>query len=292
MNRDRDPLKKKNSLHFETRKNRETKKTGAFLAAFISFVLIFGGLSIMLLVLNSGGDKDKMIGIDKVKPTEETTASGSEMILPEVGGSANFLLILEEDDALELCAVVHADMDELKLSVKTLDITAGGSNNNLREQYKDGGIQGLKSAVEKQGVKIDRYIFANDQGFRNIIKSLGNSVTVNVPKDVNVRADGMTLRLKAGEQSMTSSTLYKYLVCPREKNEMLNAQALALCSIFDQLINEENLSQGEKLFGKVVNELKTDISVLDYTINQPCLEVLVRSGKRQPSVQVNSFNEF
>lgn len=288
MNQNRDPLKKKHSLHFETSKTREAKKTSAFLAAFISFVVIFGGLSIMLLILNSGGDVDKMIGIDKVKPTEETTvANDSQMILPEVSGSANFLFVIEDNNKLQMCAVVHADMDNLKLTVRILE------PKDFQESYKTGGIQGLKSAVERAGVKIDRYALTTERGLRNILKATGNSVKINVPQKINVNTDELTLRLKAGEQDMTSALLYKYLICPApNRAAQLKAQGDVLCAALDQLINEENLTQGEKLFGTVVNELNTDISVLDYIQNQSCLEVLVRSGERQKSETTDSFDKF
>lgn len=290
----RDLLNKKRSLRFETTKNKNNKKTSAFLLSFIAFVVVFGGLSVMLLIVNSGGDIDKMIGIDKVKPTDEITSSnGSEMILPEVSGKANFLLILEDDDVLEMCAVVHADMDKLKLTVRVLDPEEKSGDKTLRKSYSDGGLQGLKTAVEGTGVEIDRYAATDEKGFRSIFKAVGNNVTVNVPQKINVSSDKMSLRLNEGEQKMTAVTLSKYLRCDSPSKEAkLKAQETVLCALLDQLINEDNLSQGENLFGTIVNELKTDISALDYVQNQSCLEVLVRSGKRQPTVAVDSYKDF
>lgn len=290
----RDPLNKKRSLRFETTKNKNNKKTSAFLLSFIAFVVVFGGLSVMLLIVNSGGDIDKMIGIDKVKPTDEITSSnGSEMILPEVSGKANFLLILEDDDVLEMCAVVHADMDKLKLTVRVLDPEEKSGDKTLRKSYSDGGLQGLKTAVEGTGVEIDRYAATDEKGFRSIFKAVGNNVTVNVPQKINVSSDKMSLRLNEGEQKMTAVTLSKYLRCDSPSKEAkLKAQETVLCALLDQLINEDNLSQGENLFGTIVNELKTDISALDYVQNQSCLEVLVRSGKRQPTEAVDSYKDF
>lgn len=290
----RDPLNKKRSLRFETTKNKNTKKTSAFLLSFIAFVVVFGGLSVMLLIVNSGGDIDKMIGIDKVKPTDEITSSnGSEMILPEVSGKANFLLVLEDDDVLEMCAVVHADMDKLKLTVRVLNPDEKSGDKTLQKSYSDGGLQGLKTAVEGTGVEIDRYAATDEKGFRSIFKAVGNNVTVNVPQKINVSSDKMSLRLNEGEQKMTAVTLSKYLRCDSPSKEAkLKAQETVLCALLDQLINEDNLSQGENLFGTIVNELKTDISALDYVQNQSCLEVLVRSGKRQPTEAVDSYKDF
>lgn len=290
----RDPLNKKRSLRFETTKNKNNKKTSAFLLSFIAFVVVFGGLSVMLLIVNSGGDIDKMIGIDKVKPTDEITSSnGSEMILPEVSGKANFLLILEDDDVLEMCAVVHADMDKLKLTVRVLDPEEKSGDKTLQKSYSDGGLQGLKTAVDGTGVEIDRYAATDEKGFRSIFKAVGNNVTVNVPQKINVSSDKMSLRLNEGEQKMTAVTLSKYLRCDSPSKEAkLKAQETVLCALLDQLINEDNLSQGENLFGTIVNELKTDISALDYVQNQSCLEVLVRSGKRQPTEAVDSYKDF
>ena len=65
-----------------------------------------------------------------------------------------------------------------------------------------------------------------------------------------------------------------------------------LCAAFDQLINVENMRDADKLFKRIINEVDSDISMLDYTNHRVYLESLARSGQRKPSVRVSSVSSL
>ena len=56
-----------------------------------------------------------------------------------------------------------------------------------------------------------------------------------------------------------------------------------LCAAFDQLITIDHARDAEKLFKTIINEVDSDISMLDFTNHRVALEVLARSGQRKAS---------
>ena len=65
-------------------------------------------------------------------------------------------------------------------------------------------------------------------------------------------------------------------------------QAQMLCAAFDQLITIDHARDAEKLFKTIINEVDSDISMLDFTNHRVALEVLARSGQRKASARVAS----
>lgn len=283
---------KKKSLKFTTEKYQKKKKTRLFLAAFFSFVIVFGGLSLFILGYTSGFDLNRMIG--KPDDPEQTGSSdGVETVLPEISGRATFLLACGSDDGktLYLAALVGADMDQQLFTIFMLDPDAQANVSSrsvsLQEHYQTGGIGELKLAAEAfTGVQADRYLYATEKGLKAVLRTLGNGVVLEVPSRIDYRGEDFTLRLQPGKQTLNADTMLKWIKYRNDGREVQkDRQALMLCAAFDQLINVENVRDSEQLFKEIINEVDSDISMLDYTNHRVCLEVLARSGQRKPSVR-------
>lgn len=283
---------KKKPLKFTTGEYQKKKKVRLFLAAFFSFVVVFGGLSLFILGYTSGFDLNKMIG--KPENPEQTNPSDAiESVLPEISGRAAFLLACGSDDGktLYLTALVSADMDHQLFSIYMLNpdtqAKAGSRSVSLQEQFQTGGVGALRQAVEEiTGIKADRYVYTAEKGFKAILRALGNSVILDVPAKIDYRGDDFALRLQPGEQTLNADTLLKWVKYTQGGREaQLDRQALFLRAVFDQLINVENVRDADRLFKKIINEVDSDISMLDYTNCRVYLEVLARSDQRKPSVR-------
>lgn len=290
---------KNKSLKFTTEEYQKKKRMRLFLLAFFSFVVVFGGLSLFILGYTSGFDLNKMIG--KPDDPEQTgTSDLAESVLPEMSGRATFLLACGSDDGktLYLTALVGADMDQQLFSVYMLDPNAqakeGSRSVSLQENYQMGGIGALRLAVaDLTGIKADRYVYAAEKGFKAVLRALGNGVVLNVPSRIDYRGDDFTLRLQPGEQTLNADTLLKWIKYDGGGREaQLERQAQMLCAAFDQLINIENVRDADKLFKRIINEVDSDISMLDYTNHRVYLESLARSGQRKPSVRVSSVSSL
>lgn len=124
------------------------------------------------------------------KPEESNTGvSGeAETVLPEISGKATFLLACGSDDGqtLHLAALVGADMEEQSFSIYMLDpdarVNAGLRSVSLQEHYRLGGSGELKLAAEElTGIKVDRYLYTAEKGFKTVLRTLGNGLVLNVP---------------------------------------------------------------------------------------------------------------
>lgn len=290
---------KKKSLKFTTEEYQKRKRTRLFLAAFFSFVIVFGGLSLFILGYTSGFDLNKMIG--KPDDPEQTGSSdGVETVLPEISGRAVFLLACGSDDGktLHLAALVGADMDQQLFSVSVFDLAeqadVGSRSVSLQEHYQTGGVGELQLAVEKiAGVKADRYLYATEKGFKAVLRALGNGLVLDVPAKIDYRGEDFTLRLQPGEQTLNADTLLKWIkYAGGGRGAQLNRQAQMLCAAFDQLISVENVRDADSLFKEIINEVDSNISMLDYTNHRVCLEVLARSGQRKPSTRAATASPF
>ena len=118
-------------------------------------------------------------------------------------------------------------------------------------------------------------------------------MALNVPSKIDYRGDDFTLRLQPGEQTLNADTLLKWVkYTGGGVQARMERQAQMLCAAFDQLISVENMRDADPLFKAIINEVDSDISMLDFTNHRVDLEVLARSGQRKPSVRVTSVSSL
>lgn len=274
---------KKGSLRFDTSKNERSGKAIRFAAAFCIFLLVFGGASALVLLKYYDFDLSKMIE----PPPEETSAFETQPVrtVPEVEGEENFLFFCSSDSGAQLrfTALVHADMDNLQMTVCALgsDTVVNNVNNfsgTLTEHLLFGGSKQLKSAVETlTGVGISKYVRSTDNEFRACIKEMGG-LTVVVPEKIDWRTGEMTVIIQQGEQLMGGDTLHKYLLYNAARP---GVQADVICRMLDSYIVPEFTDRAEALFGSLVNRVETDISAMDFNTIRRNLEAFANSPERK-----------
>ena len=138
-------------------------------------------------------------------------------------------------------------------------------------------------------MKADRYLYTAEKGFKTVLRALGNGLVLNVPSKIDYRGEDFTLRLQPGEQTLNADTLLKWVkYTGGGRQAQQERQAQMLCAAFDQLITIDHARDAEKLFKTIINEVDSDISMLDFTNHRVALEVLARSGQRKASARVAS----
>lgn len=61
-------------------------------------------------------------------------------------------------------------------------VNAGLRSVSLQEHYRLGGSGELKLAAEElTGIKVDRYLYTAEKGFKTVLRTLGNGLVLNVP---------------------------------------------------------------------------------------------------------------
>ncbi|MBQ6932020.1 MAG: LCP family protein [Clostridia bacterium] len=278
-------MKKGNNkpLRFDTRKNVRSMRVKRFAAAFSCFFVLLGGISFLLLLRYYNFDLSA-IG----SPAEETTVEETTLKPePQVSGSYRCLLLCTADSSNEVrfAAILHADMEALELSVTPLDsskvLNYGGCNGNLSAQLDFGGEKQLVSALEAaDSIKIDKFMRSTDSSFKSLINSFGGFETT-VEEAIDVRSDKLTAIIGAGKQSMTGDTLLKYL---RYYENEPNKQAGIIADIIEQEITPANFKKADSHYTRVINLVKSDISVVDFAGVKTGIDALLYSGE---AVKVN-----
>ncbi|MBR6635204.1 MAG: LCP family protein, partial [Clostridia bacterium] len=216
-------------------------------------------------------------------PAEETTVEETTVKPePQVSGSYRYLLLCtaDADNEVRFAAVLNADMEALELSVTPLDasqkLSYGGCTGNLSAQLDFGGEKQLASALEaNNGLKIDKFIRSTDSSFKSLINSFGGFETT-VEEAIDVRSDKLTAIIGAGKQSMTGDTLLKYL---RYYENEPKTQAEIIADIIEQEITPANFKKADSHYTRVINLVKSDISVVDFASVKTGIDALLYSGE-------------
>lgn len=266
------------SLRFDTRKNVRSLRVKRFAAAFSCFFVLLGGISFLLLLRYYNFDLSAIGNPAEETTVEETTVRPE----PQVSGSYRYLLLCTADSSNEVrfAAVLNADMEALELSVIPLDSTKklsyGGCTGNLSAQLDFGGEKQLASALEAEnGIKIDKYIRSTDSSFKSLINSFGGFETT-VEEAIDVRSDRLTAIIGAGKQSMTGDTLLKYI---RYYENEPKTQAEIIADIVEQEITPANFKKADSHYTRVINLVKSDISVVDFASVKTGIDALLYSGE-------------
>ncbi len=259
-------MKKSNNkpLRFDTQKNVRATHAKRFAAAFSCFFVLLGGISVLLLLnhydFNLSALKDPAANETTL---EQTTAQPA----PVVEGKRTYLLFCTsaESNTLRFAALLHADMDELVLSLEPIDpsrvLSASGCTGTPEQQLDFGGNAQLVAAVEAAySVDVYKFVRSTDNGFKSIINSIGG-FEVNVEEAIDIRSESLTAIIGKGLQTMTGDTALKYIRA-FESNPRVQAEIIA--EMFEQKITATNFNKADTLYSKIINLVESDISVLDF----------------------------
>ncbi len=259
-------------LDFSSEEKKNSKRMKYFIISFAAFIVVLGSISLLMFMKSLNFDLDNLKSPAGESTTEATSEQTSEAV--EMVGRSNILLICADSDAaLSFSFLIKSDMPEAQIKVYGISggtvSAAGGSSATFAEHYKKFGAAGLREAVKSAySVNIDRYVKVSDSQFKLFASKTGD-VTVNIPAEVS----SGSLSLDAGEQSLSSDLLLKYLkYCSQdEKNS-------AFCAFLTTALGKDNLNSMDKLFSYLANNSETDISIVDYTKRKAEISAFINSG--------------
>ncbi len=259
-------------LDFSSEEKKNSKRMKYFIISFAAFIVVLGSISLLMFMKSLNFDLDNLKSPAGESTTEATSEQTSEAV--EMVGRSNILLICaDSDDVLSFSFLIKSDMPEAQIKVYGISgdtvSAAGGSSVTFAEHYKKFGAAGLREAVKSAyGVNIDRYVKVSDSQFKSFASKTGD-VTVNISAAISSGG----LSLDAGEQSLSSDLLLKYLkYCSQdEKNS-------AFCSFLTTVLGKDNINSMDKLFSYLANNSETDISIVDYTNRKDEISAFISSG--------------
>lgn len=268
-------------LEFKPREKKRMEKAGHFLLGFLAIFLLLGVVS--FIVMQRDGLLDEILGgredPSSTAPEEESRAwpyEGSALFLlseaDNNGGELRFAMLVRVDAARRAVAV-------FPLSPQAKSPLDGGVT--LEEALRQGGIKGLKAAVEALAeTPVDKYINSRDAGFTQAIDTMG-AVPVQVPARVDYKSAEFTLTLSAGNNNLPGDRLLRYMRYLGRQKEGTKAQGELLCRVLEAYFVPKNAADPEKMrqrFEKLVNLVETDINSIDFDAQAELLMALLQSG--------------
>lgn len=291
-------MKKKNeSLIFETEKNKERKRITTFVTALVGFIVVFGAVSGFILLKANDYSLSKLLGSPEAE--SEVQREPEEVLpeMPDLTGSANILFVGTGSAGIEYGVVIHCDLEQVKITVcpfnTAVSASVDGRNDTLSGHYAYGGMDQVVKAVEQGfSVKIDRYISVTKSGLSDLVKALGG-IPMTFEQSLSYNGEDFSLNLKAGEQTVSGESFYKYLMYPDSgKEQQLINQGEAFCALTDAVLTLDNILDGDEFFSSVINCTKSNISIEDYSGNERVLEYFIKSENRKPNEVSTDFAQI
>lgn len=284
-----------NSEHkFKTEKQSKTGNTVRFICAFLAFLLVFGSVSIYVMMKNNNLSIKDMLN---PKDAEEESQTGEDNIIDvpeEISGCKNYLFYCTDSAQTEIyfISVVAADMDNKTFRV----LPVSTDDADYLTELNTNGFRGLVSAVEKKlGIKIDKYAASNAETFALAINYMGG-LEYNVTERIDYKGKGdFTLILTKGEQTIKGDDLIKYFRYAKNLGASgLKIQGKLICAMLDNFINTENTEKGLTIFEKVLSKIKSqsDINHVEAAEMIGTLKTLCKSENRKPASVIMSSAEL
>ena len=268
-------MSRKNNFSFKTEKQRQKIKTKRFFIGFISFLLVFACFSILYLLITYDFDLSSKFNARETETTEQEAASAEY----NFSGDMKHLLIFCTDSEVKkmrFLSVVRVDLENNEFTICSMSenerINVNGINETFMNHYLLGGAKELVEAVEAfNGIKIDRYISSDEAGFKRAINSAGQ-LKLKLDEQINFREGDFSIVMIEGEQKMRGEETLRYLrYCDLIGDRGLTMQSEFIGSMLNQYITEANIEKGNKLFSSIINNVQSDVTIMDFKKALPAM---------------------
>ncbi len=251
--------KRKPKLNFSSPEKQKKKRAAAFISAFAVFVVVLGGVSVLLFMDSIDFNLNNLIGKKTEEEMEDTTEEPVKTTAVEVQDSSVLLTIYSSQSKLTGLYMISSHADSKEITVQMLDLNTNVDGESFASHFKNSGMSGLKAAVESHvGYKTDRYIKQSETSLKKIIGKIGN-VNILIPQRIQDKSQGNSLYLEAGEQSLTGDLFLKYLYYA-DGNEEEKAIAALVSSTLQSLYKTQ---KNNSVLSFIFNESETDFSIVD-----------------------------
>ena len=277
---------------FKTAKQDKRGGVYRFLGAFLAFALVFGTISIAVILKNNDFSLEDIFSGKSTTAVQdgETTGTTAVELDKELTGQLNTLIYCVNEAKTEFyfMAVVDADMDARTFRVYPINPT----NSEYLSSLSTGGNKALVAAVEKaEGIDIDKFVASDPNTFALAINYMGG-LEYTVDERIEYRNDEYTLILTKGEQTIKGETLLKYFRYCKTLGVSagMRQQGELICEMLDDYISSENVAKGSTIFQKVLSKLNSasDISYVEASRAMPMLRLLCESDERKPATVILS----
>lgn len=258
---------------FTTTEKSRTNKIKTFVISIIAFVVVFGGISLFLLLKNYNFNPKNIVKTDEDETSiSETTLNKNK----KMEGECNIMLCLYNGNKLDSVSLVRTDMEKEKIRVKLYPATASNGKETLGDIFSSADeserINELKQAFTKvSGYGINKYICADFNKFTRAT-SVISGVTLKIPKDISYNKGNIKLSLKKGEWQLTGTNLLNYFLISEDK-----VKEKIVVEMLTQYLVDDYINDNEYTFNELINVLDSDITAFDYNSVLPYLNHIINN---------------
>ena len=269
--------KRTKNIRFQTRRSGQKSKAKKF-AAVLAVCALVVAFAVTTVSIVKNGD-------DTFETAEQTTRKASKDKDTQVAMDADFLIFSEnrDKDCLDFMWLVNVRLPERVFEVTFISPELeSDSGDSFNEVFRKGGETKLRDAVESTyDIDVAKYLFSNETTFKSIINYFGG-VNITVPEQIIHKTDEMNLVLVKGRQNMKGETFYKYLrYVVLMGDSMVAERNEAIEAVFASVFEKDNTESRTKIFSKLSNTLKTDITIVDFSKADEAIVLLMENGVKK-----------
>lgn len=269
----------KKSLKFSTTQDKNTKKRRIIISLFSLLVIIIATVSLVVI------SREYNI-FDKEEPTSEGEETPTPTVTLQDYVTVMFSGVSTSKDRVMFISFITLNTKDKTFAVDTISPSLTYSGKSLSDIYADKGEEELAIAAGKvANYSVDRYVVVTEKRFKAFMNALG-SFELDLKEKIDYSDSDFSLNLLSGKQTLTGDKLFKYI---RYKglgsgDSARIAQAEVIGEIVSQKLNESNTSKGEELFGRLVNNSISNITILDFSKYSQILEEISKSPRSVEAV--------
>lgn len=261
---------------FFSKTNREKSAEQKILLFALVFIVAFTVVFVMFTAVKNDFSAKTFFKPENIQTTAEQGVE-NELILPQVSGKSNYVIMVSEEKNLLFAYLLQVDMDSVSYKITALSPNTKSNGKALADIFKYDGAENTKIAVEELiGTDFDYYISFERDKFIELFNDFGDvkyPIIDAVKYKDNQSAVAYSVRIKEGEQSIKGSdavNLVRYYV---DNSKHAQANDLLLTCLANQ-VNQQSYDNREVLFGKFIKSAQTNITVKDFTNATDSLLVL------------------
>lgn len=281
-------MARKKSLVFEAKKKKANGSLYKFWIILIISVLSVLSVSLVFILKSNDFDFRKAFFGNEQEETTQETESLTLPTVPEAERTFLFMCADGDRQKIHFMNLIKIKLPENRMTVLTVDPEdTVREGQNSEAIYAKTGERGLASALEEAyGIKIDRYASATPTQFKSTVNFFGG-LKINIPEQVEYKADGINLVLIKGEKNLNGDELYKYMLYLNDTAENgAQKQAQAMLDVFGEIFKPANIEKSDRIFSQITNNFTTDITVVDLREEEDGVLQLMQEGIKHTAVAV------
>lgn len=246
--------------------------------------LLIGIVSVVILLAVNDFDIKRALGM---RTEEDTTISVSDTTLPAMAVITapkdvySFLLICGNDgEELSFMAEITVTLSTADIAVNAVSpqqlLAYNGRLLTVEEMFREHSYDLVSCYRENSTLEFDKYLRLTTSRFKRLMTDLG-PITIEIDYDIPYVVEDITYTFRAGENSLTSDLLLKYMTLSATGEALLVNQEKALCTLLETHFTDALVEGGEDYFSSFITHFNTDISIYDYLDAADIINTLLRS---------------